>query len=72
MHNWPQLYAESLVDVSDVAEDIAKQQGGFYDIFGSWSCKNPLAEALTCGDLGDVAMRGHFCGCGDFSDCWRC
>src|SRR5436305_11820718 len=33
MHNWPQLYAESLVDVSDVAEDIAKEQGGFYDIF---------------------------------------
>jgi multiple sugar transport system substrate-binding protein len=33
MHNWPQLYAESLVDVSDVAEEIAKEQGGFYDIF---------------------------------------
>jgi multiple sugar transport system substrate-binding protein len=33
MHNWPQLYAESLVDVSDVAEEVAKQQGGFYDIF---------------------------------------
>src|SRR5882672_9571406 len=35
MHNWPQLYAESLVDVSDVAEEIAKQQGGYYDIFAS-------------------------------------
>jgi multiple sugar transport system substrate-binding protein len=33
MHNWPQLYAESVVDVSDVAEEIAKEQGGFYDIF---------------------------------------
>ena len=33
MHNWPQLYAESLVDVSDVAEEVAKEQGGFYDIF---------------------------------------
>ncbi|MEA2929074.1 MAG: multiple sugar transport system substrate-binding protein [Hyphomicrobiales bacterium] len=33
MHNWPHLYAESLVDVSDVAEEIAKEQGGFYDIF---------------------------------------
>ena len=33
MHNWPQLYAESLVDVSDVAEEIAKDQGGYYDIF---------------------------------------
>ena len=35
MHNWPQLYAESLVDVSDVAEEIAKEQGGFYDIFAA-------------------------------------
>src|SRR2546423_14680494 len=35
MHNWPQLYAESVVDVSDVAEDIAKEQGGFYDIFAA-------------------------------------
>lgn len=33
MHNWPHLYAESVVDVSDVAEEIAKEQGGFYDIF---------------------------------------
>jgi len=33
MHNWPHLYAESVVDVSDVAEDVAKEQGGFYDIF---------------------------------------
>ena len=33
MHNWPQLYAESLADVSDVADEIGGQQGGFYDIF---------------------------------------
>lgn len=31
-HNWPHLYAESVIDVSDVAEDIAKEQGGFHDI----------------------------------------
>src|SRR5262249_15559859 len=24
LHNWPQLYAESLADVSDVAEEVAK------------------------------------------------
>jgi hypothetical protein len=23
-----------------------------------------VAEALTCRDLVDVAMQGHFCGCG--------
>jgi len=31
-HNWPHLYAESLADVSDVAEEVAKEQGGFHDI----------------------------------------
>ena len=41
MHNWPQLYAESLVDVSDVAEEIAKEQGGFYDIFPVGREKRP-------------------------------
>ena len=30
--NWPQLYADSVVDVSDVAEEIGKAQGGYYDI----------------------------------------
>jgi hypothetical protein len=28
--------------------------------FGSWLCKNALAEALTPCDFGDVAVRGHF------------
>ena len=35
MHNWPQLYANALADVSDVAEDIAKDQGGFHDVFAA-------------------------------------
>jgi multiple sugar transport system substrate-binding protein len=30
--NWPQLYAESLADASDVAEDIGKDQGGYYEV----------------------------------------
>jgi multiple sugar transport system substrate-binding protein len=30
LHNWAHLYESSLVDVSDVAADIAKAQGGFY------------------------------------------
>src|SRR5256712_4120347 len=33
--NWPHLYANSLVDVSDVAEPIGKSQGGFYDVFNA-------------------------------------
>src|SRR5215216_8104494 len=32
---WPQLYAESVADVSDVAEEIGKEQGGYYDV-----CRN--------------------------------
>lgn len=32
LNNWPQLYAASLVDVSDIAEQIGKDQGGYYPI----------------------------------------
>ena len=31
LNNWPQLYADSIVDVSDIANEIGKAQGGFYD-----------------------------------------
>jgi multiple sugar transport system substrate-binding protein len=31
-NNWPQLYIESLVDVSDVAPEIGKSQGGYYEV----------------------------------------
>jgi multiple sugar transport system substrate-binding protein len=31
LNNWPQLYGESVADVSDVAEEIGKAQGGFYE-----------------------------------------
>src|SRR5712664_1254202 len=33
--NWPQLYANGLLDVSDVADPIGKAQGGFYEVFDS-------------------------------------
>ncbi|MHB1004853.1 MAG: ABC transporter substrate-binding protein [Chloroflexota bacterium] len=29
-HNWPHLYEAGLVDVSDIAEDLGKQYGGYY------------------------------------------
>src|ERR1700731_1911707 len=32
VNNWPQLYVDSVADVSDVAEEIGKAQGGFYDL----------------------------------------
>ncbi len=31
LNNWPQLYANSTVDVSDITEKVGKDQGGFYD-----------------------------------------
>ncbi|HYB69079.1 MAG TPA: ABC transporter substrate-binding protein, partial [Candidatus Bathyarchaeia archaeon] len=34
-YNWAQLYANAVVDVSDVAGDLAKTEGGFYDIYPS-------------------------------------
>src|SRR5262245_65905571 len=30
--NWPQLYAASVTDVGDIAEEIGKAQGGYYDV----------------------------------------
>jgi ABC-type glycerol-3-phosphate transport system substrate-binding protein len=32
LNNWPQLYAASLADVGDLADEIGKAQGGYYDI----------------------------------------
>ena len=32
-YNWPQLYQNSLVDLSDVASPIGRDQGGFYEVF---------------------------------------
>jgi multiple sugar transport system substrate-binding protein len=31
LNNWPQLYGASVADVSDVAEELGKAQGGFYE-----------------------------------------
>jgi multiple sugar transport system substrate-binding protein len=31
LNNWPQLYANSLADVTEVADKIGKDQGGFYN-----------------------------------------
>jgi multiple sugar transport system substrate-binding protein len=31
LHNWPHLYANSLVDVGDVAEALGKAEGGYYE-----------------------------------------
>ena len=40
--------------------NLAQRGGQTNDRYGSWSCKNALAEALTCHDVGEVAMHGLF------------
>jgi multiple sugar transport system substrate-binding protein len=49
--NWPQLYSESVADAGDVAEEIGKAQGGYYDVAkqvatarGKW-----IGVPWTCG-----------------------
>src|SRR5215470_4359514 len=32
-YNWAQLYQNACVDVSDVATELAKAEGGFYDVY---------------------------------------
>ena len=32
LNNWPQLYATSLADVTELAEQLGKEGGGYYDI----------------------------------------
>ncbi len=34
-YNWAHLYQSQLVDASDVANEVAKDQGGFYDVFNA-------------------------------------
>jgi len=73
--NWPQLYANALVDVSDVAEPIGKAQGGYYDVFnasakvgGKW-----LAVPHGCGGNAVAYRRSWFneIGIKEFPKTWE-
>ena len=56
--NWPHLYANALVDVSDVADPIGKAQGGFYDVFGSTARVGGKWLAVPHGVVGNaIAYR---------------
>ena len=61
LNNWPQLYATSLADVSDVAEEIGKAQGGYYDIcktVGTYQGKWIGVPWAIGGGLSPTANRG--------------
>ena len=73
--SWPQLYADSLADSSDVAEEIAKEQGGYYEVSqlvakvgGKW-----IGVPWTVGG-GLIAYRKSWlqeAGYGTFPDTWE-
>jgi len=48
--NWPQLYAESVADASDVAEEIGKAQGGYYDVSKNVATVGNQGEELRAAD----------------------
>src|SRR3989441_12808568 len=56
--NWPQLYANGLVDVSDIANPIGKAQGGFYEVFDAAAKVNGRWLAVPHAGIGNaVAYR---------------
>jgi multiple sugar transport system substrate-binding protein len=58
LYNWPHLYANGIVDVSDVADPIAKAQGGFYDVFGTTARVGGKWLAVPHGIVGNaIAYR---------------
>ena len=71
LNNWPQLYAQSCADVGDIADELGKAQGGFYDICelvstvdGKWIgvpwCVGGTLVAYRKSWLAEVGFDGKF------------
>jgi multiple sugar transport system substrate-binding protein len=57
-YNWAQLYHNALVDVSDLATELSKAEGGFYDIYPPADVTNGRWLALPHSIVGNaVAYR---------------
>src|SRR4051812_26455510 len=57
-YNWAQLYQNALVDVSDLATELSKAEGGFYDIYPPADVINGRWLALPHSIVGNaVAYR---------------
>jgi multiple sugar transport system substrate-binding protein len=57
-YNWAQLYQNALVDVSDLATNLSKAEGGFYDIYPPADVVNGRWLALPHSIVGNaVAYR---------------
>jgi len=74
LNNWPQLYTQSLADVSDVAEDLGKAQGGYYEISKAVATADGKWIGVPwCVGGGLVAYRKSWfdeIGCTQFPDTW--
>src|SRR5262249_45771928 len=52
--NWPFLFDEKLVDVSDIAEDIGKKNGGWWDSAKEAVIVNGKWKAIPFGNVGQI------------------
>lgn len=53
-YNWPYLYDEKLVDVSDIAEEIGKISGGWHDAIKEAVIVNGKWKAVPFGNIGQL------------------
>ena len=72
--NWPFLFDEKLVDVSDIAEAIGKKNGGWYDFIKEAVVVNGKWKAIPFGNVGQIMnwRTDWFAEVGvkDFPDTW--
>jgi multiple sugar transport system substrate-binding protein len=52
--NWPFLFDEKLVDVSDIADEIGKKNGGWYDSAKEAVIVNGKWKAIPFGNVGQI------------------
>ncbi len=73
--NWPFLYDEKYVDVSDIAEEIGKAQGGWYDAAKEAVVVNGKWKAIPFGNIGQLMNYRidwfHEVGYDKFPDTWE-
>src|SRR5947207_792650 len=54
--NWPQLYDEKLVDLTDIADDLGKKMGGWYDNVKDAVVVNGKWKAIPIGNIGQLMV----------------
>lgn len=54
--NWPQLYADKLLDVTDVSKKLETAGGGFYPVFPADCVVNGVWRAVPFGLLGNAIV----------------